>query len=180
MSVAKRYSKALIGLCDKDKSHDHVARDLDKVLGALEKHVEFRDAMTNPTVGQAARRQVMEHVAKSLVLRPLTRNFLLYVSDRKRMDQLEAITVDFKERLDVIAGRVNAAVITAKPLTALEKQRIQGALEKTTGKKVHLDASVDESILGGAITQVGNIVLDGSVRAQLNKMKTQLIEAVRQ
>ena len=180
MSVAKRYSKALIGLCAKDKSHDHVARDLDQVLAAMAKHVEFRDAMTNPSVGPAARREVMEHVAKSLVLRPLTRNFLLYVSDRKRMGELEAIAADFKTRLDVIAGRVTASVITAKPMTALEKHRIQGALEKTTGKKVHLEVSVEESILGGAITQVGNIVLDGSVRAQLNKMKTQLMEAVRQ
>jgi len=176
--IARRYAKALVGLCDKDKSHEQTLRDLEKVLAGLDNAADVEAALGNPAISSGVKKQVVQSIAKSLMLRPLTTNFLCYLADKQRADQIRGITANFSERLDELAGRARASVVAAKPLTTLEKQRIKAALEKATGKTVMLEASVDAEIIGGVVARVGNIVLDGSVRTALNKMKVQLHEAV--
>lgn len=177
-SIARRYSQALVGLCDKDKSHEPVAADLDKVQAAFVKHPEVLAALENPTVSGNLREKVVARIAKDLSLRPLSSNFVTYLARKERIGELETIIVLFRERLDEIAGRVRAEVTTATALNTLDKTKLQKALEKATGKKVVLEVTVDPDLLGGVVTKVGNIVLDGSVRTQLTKMKEQLLDAV--
>ncbi len=176
--IARRYSKALIAICDKDSSHEHVARDLDKVVTALGENGEVHEALLNPAVGIAVKSKVLESISKSLVLRPSAQNFLQFLNDKQRLDELEGILEDFRDRLDELSGRVRALVTSAKPLSTLESQRIKTALEKSTGKKVVLETATDPSLLGGVVTRVGNTVLDGSVQSALNQMRTQLFQAV--
>ena len=60
----------------------------------------------------------------------------------------------------------------------MDMSKIKTALEKATGKQVVIESKVDENIVGGVVTRMGNIVLDGSIRTALNNMKTLLLEAV--
>ena len=176
--IAKRYSKALVGLCDKDKSHEHVARDLKKIVDALEENPQVPAALVDPKVGRATKAKVLESIGQSLLLRPLTRNLLSYLNDQGRLGEIEGILLDFNERLDEIAGRIRATVTTAKPLNPMDMSKIKTALEKATGKQVVIESKVDENIVGGVVTRMGNIVLDGSIRTALNNMKSLLLEAV--
>ena len=176
--IAKRYSKALVGLCNADKSHEHVARDLAKIVEALKANPEVETALLDPKLGRGTKRKVLDSVGQSLLLRPLTRNLLAYLNDQGRIGELEGILWDFNERLDVLAGRVRATVTTAKPLNPMDMTKIKTALEKATGKQVVIEAQVDEQIVGGVVTRMGNIVLDGSIRTALNNMKSLLLEAV--
>ena len=177
--IAKRYSKALVALCSKDNSHEHVARDLKKVVDALHEHSEIKAALNDPKVGRSTKAKVLDSIGQGLLLRPLTKNLLAYLNDQGRLNELSGILSDFNERLDELAGRIRATVTTAKPLNPMDMTKIKTALEKATGKQVVLDANVDESIVGGVVTRMGNIVLDGSIRASLNNMKSLLLEAVR-
>ena len=176
--IAKRYSKALVALCEKDKSHEHVSRDLTKVVEALGANTDVRGALVDPKLGRATKQKVLESVGQSLLLRPLTKNLLSYLNDQGRLGEIEGILLDFNERLDVLAGRVRATVTTAQPLNPMDMTKIKTALEKATGKQVVIESKVDEQIVGGVVTRMGNIVLDGSIRTALNNMKSLLLEAV--
>ena len=180
-SIARRYSTALMGLCDREtatNAHQKVAKDLGKVNKALADNEEVRKALTSPQVDTATKKKVFGSIGKSLFLGPLTKNFLYFVADKQRTDQLEAIAADFERRLDERHGRIKAHVTTAVPLNPVEKTKIQKALEKASGKKITLEASVDPALVGGVVTRIGDIVLDGSVRNQLDRMKAQLLDAV--
>ncbi len=177
-AVARRYSTALIGLGKKDNTHDTIAANLDAVVAALASHADVAETLANPAVDAGAKRKILESIAKSLSLQQVTTNFLLYLSDRQRFDVLEAIAADFRVQLDEIAGRIRAEVVTATPLAAGDQGKIQAALEQASGKKVVLQANVDPELVGGVVTKVGNIVLDGSVRTALGRMKAQLLDAV--
>ena len=176
--VAKRYSKALVGLCNADRGHEMVARDLELVVKAMRTNPEVAAALEDPTVGLEARRKILDEVVKGLRLRPLTARFLAYLSDKKRFGLLEAIVVDFERQRDALAGRVRATATSATPLGPLESQRLKDALQQATGKDVVLETAVNPDLLGGVVTQIGNIVLDGSVRTSLNKMREQLLGSV--
>lgn len=178
-SIARRYSTALVALCHKHGDcHDVVARDLDRLVGALDKHADVDRALVDRAVPTSVKKKVLASVAKSLVLKPLTRNFLFVLADKQRLSELRAILRDFRERLDELAGRVRATVTTATTLSPLESKRIQAALQKASGKTVILESRTDPTILGGVVTRVGNVVLDGSVRSALTKVRQQLADAV--
>ena len=70
-----------------------------------------------------------------------------------------------------------AEVTSAVPLDADQQQRLAEALSKRVGHKVSLKVTVDPSIQGGLIAQVGDTVIDGSVRSRLEQLKTQLQES---
>ncbi len=63
---------------------------------------------------------------------------------------------------------------SAIPLTEDQEARLAEALNKATGKKVHLHVVVDPSVMGGLVASVGDTVIDGTVRERLNQLKSLL------
>jgi F-type H+-transporting ATPase subunit delta len=64
-----------------------------------------------------------------------------------------------------------AEVRSAIPLTAAQEEQLAAALRVATGKDVEVKVIVDESILGGLVAQIGDQVIDGSVRARLGQLR---------
>jgi F-type H+-transporting ATPase subunit delta len=72
------------------------------------------------------------------------------------------------------ANKEVAEVRSAVPLTADQRDRLAKALEDATGKQVEVKVVVDPSVLGGIVAQVGDTVIDGSVRHRLDQLKNAL------
>lgn len=76
--------------------------------------------------------------------------------------------------IDDKAGRVKAVVTSAKPLSPLQLSQIKQTLEQVSGKTVDMDKKEDAELLGGVVAQVGDVVYDGSIRTQLERMRASL------
>ena len=86
---------------------------------------------------------------------------------RRRFDELWAIE---NERLEV-------TVTSAIELDPSVVESIGAEIEKKTGKTIELTSEVDESIIGGLVLQVGNRVLDASIRNRLEKLRKEVVAA---
>lgn len=172
---AKRYALALLELCDEDQSHARIQRDLQKFLGVYESSAELRGALANPSIPVESKRAIVEELLKRQIANRITRNFLLLLLDRGRISLLPEIVADFVHRIDQKAGRVRAEVTSAVPLSSIDSSRIQRALEQMTGKKVTVETRVDPALIGGVVTRIGNVVLDGSVKNQIETMREHLL-----
>jgi F-type H+-transporting ATPase subunit delta len=84
------------------------------------------------------------------------------------------IAEDYHRLLDDYRGIEHAEVVTAVPLDAEEKKRLEEHLGKVVGKKIVLESSVDPSLVGGMIARVGGKLLDGSTHSQLLALKKEL------
>jgi F-type H+-transporting ATPase subunit delta len=71
---------------------------------------------------------------------------------------------------DEAEGSVEALVTSAKKLTKAEEDAISKALKKRMGRNVKLNVSVDKTLLGGAVIQAGDLVIDGSLKGRLKKL----------
>ena len=80
----------------------------------------------------------------------------------------------YDDYADRAAGRTRAQVVSAKPLSDDQRERLRRALAARTGQQVELDERVDSQLLGGAIASVGGLVFDGSLRTQLSQLRTSL------
>ena len=85
----------------------------------------------------------------------------------------------FAELLDQERGIVRARVRTAVPLDDAQREAIRERLAAETGRTVELETEVDPSIIGGAILQVGDQLIDGSTRRRLQRLRQELVTAGR-
>lgn len=173
--MARRYAKSLVELCAESKNHAVIGKQLETFAQTWAASADLQELMRNPVVSLADKREVLTKIFARFLFAPTTRNFLLVLLDNGRIAEVEAITRAFGELMDTLSNRVRATVTSAVPMERADMLRIQTALQRLTGKTVLLDAKVDPALIGGVVTEIGNVVLDGSVRTQLETLHERLL-----
>jgi F-type H+-transporting ATPase subunit delta len=135
---------------------------------------ELRTALSNPAIRREDRRKVIDALLASVGAHSISRNTVHLLLERERMASLPYIARELDAMIEAKAGRVHADIVSAKPLDAAQLQQITAALEKLSGKKVSVDKREDPELLGGVVAKIGDVVYDGSLRAQLNALRDEL------
>lgn len=174
-SIARRYAKALLEIGVAQRNFDALNRELERVAALYHDSKELSEVLANPVFPLARRQGVVEELVRRLALSKVIRNFLLLLLDRGRIAYLPSIAREHRALVDLQAGRLRARVTVAKALGPQLEARIKATLEKKTGRAVLLETREDPSIIGGVVTQVGDLVYDGSVRTQLQTLREQLL-----
>lgn len=169
--LAKRYAKALFAIGKEDGKYEAYNDALQGVAGLYISNPEVEDALTNPLYPIDTREKVMEGIIGSIGADKVMGNFLALLVQKKRAEILPEIAEVFKIMVDEDKNISHGSVVSAIELDEKLQGKVQETLEKLTGKKVELTASVDPSIIGGIIAKVGDLVLDGSIRTQLASLK---------
>ncbi len=174
-SVSRRYARALFSLGSDNGQFEAYGRELAELAALFEGSTDLRHALTNPVITGAEKRAILEAILPRVGASGEVRRFILLLLDRGRLQQLPRIFSDYQRMTDERLGQVRGRVVSATPLDATAFDQIRAALEKRMGKKVLLESSVDPEILGGVIAQVGDLVLDGSLRNRLDNLSRKLL-----
>lgn len=172
MSVAGTYAEALFESATTTGSVDGVASDLAAFTTAVEESTELRDVIDNPEVDRRAKRSIIDALTEGA--NPLVANFLKVLVDRGRLAELKEIADAFAARVDTAEARLEVEAITAIPLPVDLRDRIVQQIQSKTGQSVVLTESVDPEIVGGLVLKVGELVVDGSVRHDLDRLAERL------
>ena len=170
-SIARRYAKALFGLALEQSRAEAWSDALVALQAAVDSSPELQDILSNPVYSKDQRREVVKHLARALSLDADPQNLLLLLADRNRLGYLEGIVRTFRELTDAKLGRVRAQVITAVPLDEAAVKALSERLAHATRTSVLVERRVDAALLGGIVAQVGSLVYDGSLRAQLEDLR---------
>jgi F-type H+-transporting ATPase subunit delta len=174
---ANRYAKALFDVALQEKVDlAQVEKDLTAMNELLVSHNELAQASTRAGVPDAARVAIISEVAtRSGVVAPV-KKLLALLAEKRKLDRLPDLVLDFRERLLAHQNIVQAEVTSAAALSPEKTKALEESLSKVTGKKVELSVSVDPSLLGGVVARIGSTVYDGSVRTQLAQMRQELVK----
>jgi len=129
------------------------------------------DAVTNPLYPLDIRQKVMAKIAESVQADAIMTSFLNLLIEKKRAGILPDIAEAMQGMVDKDQNISHGSIVSAVELDTTLLEKIQATLEKLTGNKVILETQVDPSIIGGIIAKVGDLVLDGSIKTQLNGLK---------
>ena len=94
----------------------------------------------------------------------------------RRLTALASVISDFRKLLAQHKGEVTAEVTSAYKLTATQVTALKKKLKSTVGRDVNVEASVDESLLGGLIVKVGSQMIDTSLRTKLANIQVSMKE----
>lgn len=101
-------------------------------------------------------------------------NFLALLADNRRLALLPEIAGLYEELRAEAERVVKAKVTSAAELPAGELDTIKAALAKRFGREVEIETAVDESLIGGALIDAGDVVIDGSLRGKLSRLQSAL------
>ena len=174
LKIARRYAKALLTIGREDGQAEMYKEELGGFAKLLEEQKELEMAISNPLYNEESRKKVLEVVVERLGLSRVMTSFLFLCFDKGRIQYLNDIYTFYEKLTDELANIVRADLVSAVELPEESIARIRDALSEKTGKEVRMDVSVDPALIGGAVTRIGDLVLDGSVRTQLLSLQESL------
>ncbi|HEU4603320.1 MAG TPA: F0F1 ATP synthase subunit delta [Steroidobacteraceae bacterium] len=98
------------------------------------------------------------------------RNFLLTLATNRRLALLPNIAEIFEKLRAEVENVLDVELVSAVQLDDAQRQRMSDALKKRFKRDIRLHCSIDPSLIGGAIVRAGDFVIDGSVKARLERL----------
>ncbi|MDB5298987.1 MAG: atpH [Phycisphaerales bacterium] len=172
--LALTYARSLLELANEKNQAEEIGRELAGLGEILAANPGFRAYLADPAVGKAERNAAVEKIFRGRVS-PLFYNFLGVVNGHGRLSLLGDIASAYANLLDAQLGNVEVDVTSAQKLTPDQLEQVRQRVSQALGKNARIRESVDDSILGGLVVQVGDRLIDASVASQLRAMKHQLL-----
>jgi F-type H+-transporting ATPase subunit delta len=150
-----------------------VDRDLRELLEALAENRQALATLLNPQIPVDSRRRIIAGMMKDGD--PLARNAIMVLSDNGRLSMVRDVVMVFAEMAAQEERILDIEVTTAVSLDSAQTERIEQRIEKATGLKARIDARVDPAIIGGLVLRARGVLLDASVKRELDEIHRALI-----
>jgi len=173
-AVARRYARAIFEIGRESKQLDAFAKELTAIADTYSASDELQDAMSSPMLGDAAREGIIADIAKRHSASPQTTNLLRLLARRRRLVALPELVVKLSELVDEHKGILRATVRAASKLTPAYLDKLKAKIEQATGRKVIVTFQDDPALIAGVVTQIGDQVVDGSVRGRIEQLRESL------
>jgi F-type H+-transporting ATPase subunit delta len=169
------YAEALFDVARKKGSLDLVGEQLGQFADAVDRHRDLQVFLFSPYFSSAEKVAGLSRAVTGAD--PELRNFLELLVEKQRMTELFRIRRQFDRLWKRENRRIDVTVTSAVELDPAVVEQIGEEIERQTERKVELASRVDDEILGGIVLQVGNMVLDASIRNRLEKLRKSVAQA---
>jgi F-type H+-transporting ATPase subunit delta len=168
--IARRYARAAFELAAEQKSVSEVVRQLSDFALAYEQSRDLRELDVMPNIKPGDRRAVVVALGQRLGAGDLAVRTVTILAERQRLALLPDLVRVMEVMADEHLGTLRGSVVSALPLDEGYRAQLKRTIEQSTGKRVLLTFAEDPSLIAGIVTQIGDRVIDGSVRGKLNEL----------
>ena len=173
--IAEVYSRSLFQVAKERGALDRIHDELGQFADALGESNELRVFFFSPYFSSQEKKdgigRLVEDADENFI------RFLELLAERHRMPVIFRIRSEF-DRMWRRENRLLPVSVTSA--VELDSELVEGIgkrIEEQTGQRVDLSSRVDPDVLGGLVLQVGNMVLDASVRNRLERLRKQVAKA---
>ncbi len=171
--VGRRYALALYEIAKAQNTVADFAKDCKFIADTLNSSKELLRAVQSPVINQEKKQALLKAIFSGRVGKALEDALMLLVQ-KGRAAFIPSVMKEFQALLNEASGVLVAQVESAIELSEAERQAIAQKLEALSGKKVQLESKVNPSLIGGFTARVGDTVIDGSVKHQLERLREHL------
>ena len=169
------YARALFEQAHAEGVVSRIEEELFRLRELLKTNPDLLQFLKDPNIKHEGKRKALGDIFGGRV-HPLVLSTLLTLSDQARAGRLLTIIEEYSTVATAARQTVTGSVTTAITLDNATLGRLGTELSRITGKNVQLLQRVDPGILGGAIIQVGEQIIDGSLRRKLDQIQTKLAQ----
>ncbi len=176
--IANRYSEALFQIASEEKNYEKYFNDLKAFSAVVEENANLREVLFNPVFDKDEKKAVVGDLLQMIGVFDISANFLRLLVDKGRISFLGEIVTAYQQLMDQVLNKARVSVGTAFPLSDGLVAEIKKTMEGLTKKQVEMVIEEDPLLLGGIVVKIGDTLYDGSVKAQLNKIRELLGEEI--
>jgi ATP synthase F1 delta subunit len=173
--IARVYAQALFEAARDTDQLDEIHEQLDEFADAMQESNDMRVFFFSPYFSSAEKREAIK-AAISGASDELV-NFLELLVEKHRMPAIFQIRDRFDDLWAEAKGRLEVKLTSAVELDPEVVDKVRGEIERQTDREIDMTSEVDPEILGGLVLQVGNKVLDASVRSKLDRLRKEVAAA---
>ena len=174
--IAGRYATALFEIAQDTKAMDSLAADMATLDTAIQDSPDLRNLISSPVYSRDEMGGAIGAIAQKMGLSELVSNTLGLMASKRRLFVLPALVSSVKALIARENGEVTADVTSAKALTKAQSDKLAAQLKKAFGSDIVINATVDESIIGGLIVNVGSKMIDTSIASKLSNLQNAMKE----
>jgi len=173
--IARVYAEALFDVARDKGKLDEIHEQLGQVAEAIADNRDLQVFLFSPYFSSSEKREGISRVVSGAD--PALVNFLELLAEKHRMPAIFRIRRRFDEMWAKEERRLEVKLTSAVDLPPDLVEEVGKQIEKQTGQTIELETDVDENVLGGIVLQVGNMVLDASVRNKLERLRKEVAKA---
>ena len=167
--IAKRYAGAIYNIAKSSDSVNEVREVLNILMENYEESEEFRKILEDPLKKFSKKEKFLEkyfnHTSKEAL------GVIKYIVKKQRLSLIGEIKDYFLKLYYEENNKLPVTAIFAKELSEKQREQLVQKLEKKYNKKIVLNVKVDKEIIGGGILKIGNEVINGSIKNQIEEIK---------
>ncbi|MDN6640404.1 MAG: F0F1 ATP synthase subunit delta [Tetragenococcus sp.] len=172
-TVAKRYGKALYELAIEKGQTEDVYQELLSLREILNELPDLGNILSDKRLDLREKRNIMDELVKNFT--GIVHNGLEVIFQYGRMYDLSLIIAEYEKRYDDDKGLLLGTVTTAIPLKEDQKAKLATNVAQKFGyQRANLQETVDPSIVGGIVVETNDRVIDGSIKTQIENLRTKL------
>ena len=171
-TIARPYAEAVFETAQSNNQLKEWSALL-QTIALITADADMQGIIGNTSVNKAQIAQLIVDVAAD-VMTEQGHNLVRLLADNRRLDVVTEITEQFETLKAEAEKTVEAEIVSAQEVSAAQQSMIADKLKARLGREVSLKCTVDEALMGGAIIKAGDMVIDGSVSGQLNKLSVEL------
>lgn len=173
-TLARPYAEAVFELAESNGRLDEWSRALE-ALSAIVANPDVSLLLDNPEISDTRLVELVVELGRE-DMDEGSQNFVRLLVDNGRLGLAPAIASLYETRKAEAENRVDVSVTSAVEFSEEQRSALVKSLEKRLARNVRLTFEQDEDVIGGAIIRAGDLVIDGSLRAQLERMRQSLAQ----
>ena len=167
--VGRRYSKAIFDIAEEKNQVKEIYELLNSAMVLYRIDKGFKNFIRNPLISNEEKKLVLNEIFGKDNSDNL--NILLYILDKGRINCIKYIVAEYLKIYYRKNRILDVRATFTKELTEEQKKKLIDKLSQKTGKEINLEIKIDKNILGGGIIRIGDKIIDGSIRRELDNWK---------
>jgi F-type H+-transporting ATPase subunit delta len=173
--IATVYARSLFEVASEQDKLDLVREQLSQFADAVSENRELQIFLFSPYFSTEEKADGLDRALTDVD--PVVENFLELLIEKHRMPVIFRIRAEYEQLWEEENKLLPVEITSAVELPEATVKQLGDRISEQTGRKVELSSHVEPEILGGIVVQVGNSVLDASIRNRLDQLRRQVAKA---
>lgn len=165
-----RYATALYEFAEEQHALNEVIAEAEGLLKIISENETLRNVLNNPSLDTVQSKAIMAELMNHCGFSQILQNFVGVVANNRRLADLKSFLMAFFALVNLRRGITAAEVITASPLTDIQRAQLKDRFSQAGYNKVDIQERIDSKILGGIIVRIGSKLYDASLQSRLNRL----------